>query len=295
MPAEQIIYVVCSVSNYSIGIHASEDTHLDKIVVLGTGTAIVTKYFNTCFALCHDNEILLVDGGGGHGILQQMDRAGLSWDNVHDIFVSHEHTDHLFGIFIVIRYIGYLMELGKYKGDMRFYCCRQVYDKIMAISEMIIRPGERAEFGRRMQFIIIQDREQSKILGYDVTFFDIQSKKAPQFGFKMKINDKTLTFLGDEPCNENCAALVRGSDWLLAEAFCLYEDRDIHKPYQYHHSTVREASELAEKYHVSNLVIWHTEDATWPNRKERYTKESKQFYSGNVHVPEDLEVLYINE
>jgi ribonuclease Z len=266
---------------------------LDKIVVLGTGTAIVSKYFNTCFALCHDDTIMLVDGGGGHGILQQMDRAGLSWDNVHDIFVSHEHTDHLFGIFIVIRYIGYLMELGKFEGDLRFYCCQQVYDKIMAISCMIIRPGERSEFGKRMQFIIIKDRETRNAIGYDATFFDIQSKKAPQFGFKMKMQDKTLTFLGDEPCSESCIELVKNSDWLLAEAFCLYADREIHKPYLYHHTTVRDASELAEKCNVRNLVIWHTEDATWPNRKELYTKEAKQYYKGNVYVPEDLEVLDI--
>jgi len=267
---------------------------LDRIVVLGTGTAIVSKYYNTCFAVCRDDDVFLVDGGGGHGILNQMDSAGLSWHKVHDIFVSHEHTDHLFGIFIVIRYIGYLMELGAFEGDLRFYCCQQVYDKIMAISHMIIRPGERAEFGKRMQFNIVKDRDTRNILGGDVTFFDIQSKKAPQFGFQMKIKDKTLTFLGDEPCTENSLEFVRGSDWLLAEAFCLYAEREIHKPYLYHHSTVREASELAEKNHVSNLVLWHTEDASWPNRKERYTKESKEYYNGNVNVPEDLEVLLLD-
>ncbi len=264
---------------------------MDKIVVLGTGTAIVKKYFNTCFAFCRGDDILLVDGGGGHGILNQMDAAGLDWQNVHDIFVSHEHTDHLFGIFIVIRYIGYLMELDAYKGDLRFYCCQQVYDRIMAISHMIIRPGERSEFGKRMQFNIIKDRETRNILGYDFTFFDIQSKKAPQFGFRAKTKDKVLTFLGDEPCNENSIEFVRNSDWLLAEAFCLYEEREIHKPYMYHHSTVREASELAENNGVKNLVIWHSEDATWPNRQKRYTAESKQYYNGNVLVPEDLDVI----
>ena len=267
---------------------------MDKIVVLGTGTAIVSKYYNTCFAFCHDDDILLVDGGGGHGILNQMDSAGLSWHNVHDIFVSHEHTDHLFGIFIVIRYIGYLMELDAYEGDLRFYCCQQVYDKIMAISHMIIRPGERSEFGKRMQFIIVKDRDTRNILGYDLTFFDIQSTKVTQFGFQMKTKDKVLTFLGDEPCSENSIEFVQGSDWLLAEAFCLYEEREIHKPYQYHHSTVREGSELAEKYGVRNLVLWHSEDTTWPNRKKLYTAESKLYYKGNVLVPDDLEVIELD-
>jgi ribonuclease Z len=267
---------------------------LDKIVVLGTGTAIVSKYYNTCFALCHDDDVLLVDGGGGHSIIQQIDRAGLNWHNIHDIFVSHEHTDHIFGIFIVIRYIGYLMELGKFEGDIRFYCCQQVYDKIMAISHMIIRPGERSEFGKRMQFIIVKDRDTRKIIGHEFAFFDVQSKKAPQFGFRMKAEDKLLTFLGDEPCNDSSIEYVKDSDWLLAEAFCLYEEREIYQPYRYNHSTVREPSEMAEKYGVKNLVLWHTEDETWPNRQKRYTAESKEFFSGNVFVPEDLDVIALD-
>jgi ribonuclease Z len=264
---------------------------LEKIIFLGTGTAIVSKYFNSCFAFCHDNDVLLVDGGGGHGILGQIDRAGLSWDNIHDIFVTHEHTDHLFGIFIVIRYIGYLMELGDYKGDLRFYCCQQVYDKIMAISHIIIRPGERSEFGKRMQFNIIKDREQRNILGYDFTFFDIRSTKATQFGFQMKTRDKVFTFLGDEPCSDNSIEFVKNSDLLLSEAFCLYSEREIHKPYMYHHSTVKEASELAEKYGVKNLAIWHSKDANWPDRKRLFTEEGKEYYHGNIIVPEDLEVV----
>ena len=266
---------------------------LDKLIVLGTGTAIVRKYFNTSFAICHDDDVLLVDGGGGHGILGQLDKAGLKLENIHDIFVSHEHTDHLFGIFIIIRYIGYLMEMDAYEGDLRFYLCQQVYDKIMAISHMIIRPGERSEFNKRMQFSIIKNREERKIIGHDFTFFDIKSTKAVQFGFRMKTEDKTLTFLGDEPLNDDSIEFVRNSDWMLAEAFCLYEEREIFHPYMYHHSTVKEASEQAEKYGVKNLVIWHTEDETWPNRKERYTRESKQYYHGNVFVPEDLEVFWL--
>jgi Metal-dependent hydrolases of the beta-lactamase superfamily III len=38
---------------------------VDKIIVLGTGCASVTKIFNTCFALTNDDEnYILVDAGG---------------------------------------------------------------------------------------------------------------------------------------------------------------------------------------------------------------------------------------
>ena len=49
-------------------------------------------------------------------------------------------------------------------------------------------------------------------------------------------------------------------DWLLHEAFCLESEADIFHPYEKHHSTVADASKLAEELHVKNLLLYHTED-----------------------------------
>ena len=81
------------------------------------------------------------------------------------------------------------------------------------------------------------------------------------------------------------------SNWLLSEAFCLYGDREKFKPYEKHHSTVKEASELAEELNIENLVLWHTEDSKIEERKELYTNEGKEYYRGNLFVPNDLEVI----
>ena len=56
-------------------------------------------------------------------------------------------------------------------------------------------------------------------------------------------------------------------------------------------STTARSGNLAEKLKVRNLVLYHTEDTDLKNRKKQYTKEVKLLYSGNVYVPEDLEVL----
>ena len=42
---------------------------MEQLIVLGTGNAVVTKCFNTCFALRKDDQYWLVDTGGGNGIL----------------------------------------------------------------------------------------------------------------------------------------------------------------------------------------------------------------------------------
>ena len=81
------------------------------------------------------------------------------------------------------------------------------------------------------------------------------------------------------------------STWLLHEAFCLHGQADIFHPYEKHHSTVKDAAELAESLGVKNLLLYHTEDKNIARRKELYTAEGRQYFHGNLFVPEDLEVI----
>ena len=48
---------------------------MEKIHVLGTGNAMVTQCYNTCYVLEADGQYLLVDCGGGNGILRQLAAA----------------------------------------------------------------------------------------------------------------------------------------------------------------------------------------------------------------------------
>ena len=49
-----------------------------KLTMLGTGNAMVTKCYNTCFYVTLENGALfLTDAGGGNGILRQLIRQYL--------------------------------------------------------------------------------------------------------------------------------------------------------------------------------------------------------------------------
>ena len=140
--------------------------------------------------------------------------------------------------------------------------------------------------------IEVKDGEERTILNKKVTFFDIGSTKAKQFGFQMIYGDnKVLTCCGDEPYNECEEKYAKGSDWMFHEAFCLYGQRDIFNPYEKHHSTVKDASELAQQLGVKNLVLYHTEDKNIKNRKELYGAEGREYYHGNLFIPDDLDVI----
>ena len=100
-----------------------------------------------------------------------------------------------------------------------------------------------------------------------------------------------LTCCGDEPYNECEKQYAEHSTWLLHEAFCLHGQADLFHPYEKHHSTVKDAAELAESLGVKNLLLYHTEDKNIARRKELYTVEGRQYFHGNLFVPEDLEVI----
>ena len=87
---------------------------------------------------------------------------------------------------------------------------------------------------------------------------------------------------------------MEDADWLLCESFCLYNDRDIFKPYEKHHSTALEAGVLANRLNIKNLLLYHTEDRTLDTRKEAYMEEAKQNFRGSIFVPNDLEIIDID-
>lgn len=263
-----------------------------KLTILGTGNATVSECYNTCFCISEGREHFLVDAGGGNRILKVLKDTGIELNDIHDIFVTHEHVDHVLGVIWLIRMIGQRMNQGKYDGELRIYCHRELSEKIQAIANMTIQQKVCRHFGRRIRFDIVEHGDIRQIIGCPVTFFDIASTKAKQFGFTMELLDgKKFTCVGDEPYNEFDYEFVKGSDWLLHEAFCLYEEADKFKPYEKHHSTVREACELAEELQVPNLLLYHTEETHLARRKQLYTSEGQQYYHGNLLVPDDLEVF----
>lgn len=265
---------------------------MEKMIVLGTGNAAVTKCYNTCFAIQNKDEYFLVDTGGGNGILTQLEKARIPIPSIHHIFISHEHTDHILGVVWMIRMVGTAMNKGEYDGNLNIYCHEELVDTILTISRLTIAKKFFRFVGERILLIPVHDKEAVRIMDYDVQFFDICSEKTKQFGFTMQlVNGKKFTFIGDEYYRECEYPYAKDSDWFLHEAFCLYRDRDIFKPYEKFHATVKEACENATMLGVKNLILYHTEDKKLAERKKLYSEEGWEYFKGNLFVPDDLDVV----
>ena len=74
----------------------------------------------------------------------------------------------------------------------------EVIALIQELSEKLLQKKQTDFIGKRVHLVVVTDGEEKEIIGKKVTFFDIHSTKAKQFGFTMQLmNGKKFTFLGN--------------------------------------------------------------------------------------------------
>ncbi len=267
---------------------------MEQLTMLGTGAAMVTNMYNTCFTISReDGELFLVDGGGGNGLLRQLELAHLNVLNIHNVFISHNHSDHLLGIVWLVRAIAQHIRKDRYMGCLHIYAHQKSLDAVKTICGIVMQPRLQAFFGDKIILHPIENGIKEKILGREFTFFDIQSVKELQHGFTCRLlNGKKLSFLGDEPFHECERQYVENSDYLLQEAYCLYSEVELFRPYTKHHGTVVDSCKNADSLGAKTTILFHTEGKTpLELRQKRYLQEARASFSGTVYVPNDLDVI----
>lgn len=276
-----------------------------KLTMLGTGHAVVTRCFNTCFLTDDGGKLFLTDTGGGSMLLNRITEAGYHWGDIHDIFISHRHTDHLLGVFWMIRMglssrgrrpvqgSGQESETAGEPEHLRIYSHAEVINIIRQTTMLLFTERQLAFLDNGVDLITVEDGEEREICGRKFTFFDTHSTKDTQFGYCMDLGGgEKLTFCGDEPLQPVCYPRGENAAWLLHESFCLEPaPGTLFDPKKIGHSRVSDACKTAEELHVKNLILYHTEDSDLSNRKRLYTEEGRKYYSGNLLVPDDLETI----
>ncbi|WP_419020763.1 MBL fold metallo-hydrolase, partial [Eubacterium callanderi] len=134
----------------------------EKLIVLGTGNAMVTEYYNTCFAIKSGKEYFMVDAGGGNGILRQLKKASVNPAHIHHLFITHGHTDHVLGVVWLIRQIASMMLDQKYKGTFKIYCHDELIKTVVTICDLTLQKKLTALFGSRILLVPVQDGQTEK-------------------------------------------------------------------------------------------------------------------------------------
>ena len=156
---------------------------MERLIILGTGNAQAIHCYNTCYAMQKEEEYFLVDAGGGNGILSALDKADIPLEQIHNIFVTHAHNDHILGMVWMIRMIATSMNKGNYEGTLTIYCHEELVDTIKTLTKLTIGKKFYQHFDERIIFHVVGHGDTVKILGDSFTFFDIGSTKEKQFGY----------------------------------------------------------------------------------------------------------------
>ena len=263
-----------------------------RLIILGTGAANAKKCYHTCFLIQDEELLLLVDGGGGNTILRQLECTEVDYTQIHNVFVTHKHIDHILGIIWFIRTVIGGIKRGRYLGELFIFGHDEVIFILKWMMNNLINKRDVDNYSEHIKFIVVNNRDELIINGHKILFFDLLAKKEKQFGFRLELkNGNNITCCGDEPLASENYIYAESVTWLLCEAFCLFSEENVHKAYEKHHSTVMDAAMLAEKLNVCNLLLYHTEDNNLAKRKQLYTKEASEYFSGNIWVPNDLEII----
>lgn len=266
---------------------------MEKIIMLGTGHGFVWNLYNTCFLLENEKGNLLVDTGGGAEIVKRLEQKNYKITDIHNIFISHCHTDHILGLIWLFKRIGSLYARQGYKGELNIYCNQEVADSINNVYPAVLPEILAKAIKDNIKIHILQDEETVNLIGYNIKFFDVHPKGNMLYGFETILNNgKKLVFLGDETCNPVLYDRLKDADYVMHEAFCLDADEKIFKAYEKHHSTVKSVCVEMNNLNIQNLILYHTED-THENKKELYTSEAKQYFNNNVIVPNDLDEIIL--
>lgn len=220
--------------------------------------------------------------------------ANIDLFNIRDIFVTHNHIDHITGIIWVIRQFCIMMRKSECHFNVNIYASKDTIQAIKIISSLILSKNQANEIGNKIILCEITDREERVILGERFLFYDILATKERQFGFKVFLScGKTLMCNGDEGLKEDNYDLAKGCDYLIHEAFCLESEAIVKEPHKIGHTTAKEVCMLANELDIKNLILYHISNEDIDNRQQKYYQENKPFFKNNLFIPNDLEIIEI--
>ena len=174
---------------------------MEKIIVLGTGSGITINCYSLS-ALLENNEgnYLLIDTGSGNQILNHLEMKNIEINRIHDIFISHKHIDHLWGLIPLLRYIMQQYSKHNYSGILNIYCAEEIKEIVDMFIRETFHKAHEDLYKEIVKYHFCENGKKFNIIGYEVEAIDTESIECTQYGFKTTLNSgKTLAFLGDVP------------------------------------------------------------------------------------------------
>jgi ribonuclease Z len=245
---------------------------MEKIVVLGTANAIPGDE--------HENTHLMVEGGDRTVLIDcssspvpHLRKAGLDFDRLTDLILTHFHPDHVSGAPLLLMD---LWLMGRQK-PLEIYGLEHTinrFEKMMSLYDWQVWPNFYP-----VHFHQLAEREMSPVLlGSGLRIFSSPVKHLiPTIGLRVEFLDseKVLAYSCDsEPCSQ-VVRLGEKADLLFHEA----TGKGIG------HSSAYEAGEIANQSKAKSLYLIHYSTRA---DTQALVEEARSVYTGPVNIAQDF-------
>ena len=264
-----------------------------KLVFLGTSAAQPTpERALTCICLERDGEILMFDAGEGAQISYL--KSGLGWNKKMKIMVTHLHGDHCIGILGLLQTMTLQnrtepMEIFGPEGIEEFIAANIKVLNFGLSFPVMITSVKKGIVDEAKTYTVKACEAEHSVKAYSYLFeenekpgrfFPEKAKELGvpegelwhklQLGQDVQVGDKTVRssevlgekrpgkkigISGDTRPTKKLEEFFKNCDYLSFDSTFSHALED--KAVETHHSTAKEAAELAKNANVSNLILTH--------------------------------------
>jgi ribonuclease Z len=236
---------------------------------------------------------ILLDTGSGLETVRQLIAAGCEPVEVRDIFVSHQHTDHVGGLepFLLWSIIRTLGTRGHPpEDDTCVYADPRVLADIDHLFTATITAAPRL-FGDRLRWVEAVDGPPAALRGGALLYtFPVDHEPVGGGARGCVIEDRgaRLVYSGDTRPALQVIEAAGGADVLVHE--CAGLDADAEHVHRLGHSTGGDAGRVARAARVGRLVLTHLPPDP---RAEQMLAEAHAAFGGPVELAADLGLIEI--
>jgi ribonuclease Z len=252
---------------------------MPKVIILGSSNAIPTAdHENTHMVVVGEERMVMVDCVSNP--LLRLEKAGLDFNHLTDLILTHFHPDHVSGVPLLLMDM-WLM--GRNKA-LNIYGLHHTLDRVESLMGFY-GWAEWPDFFP-VAFYRLPAQEMTSVI--DCQDFRIFSSPVrhllPTIGLRFEFNhtNKIMAYSCDtEPCAQ-VVRLAEGADTLIHEAAGATRG----------HSSAAQAGEIASQAEVGKLYLIHY--PTGKNENADLVAEARMRFQGPVSLAEDFMELDFN-
>ena len=263
-----------------------------RVRLLGTGAAANEARHQACLLVGRRDEAdegpVLLDTGSGLDVVRQLVAVSCAPTAVRDIFVSHQHVDHIGGLepLLLWSVVRALRDRGgPPKEETRVYGDPRVLSAIERLFEAVATAVPRL-FGGKLRLAPVGDGDTMELRsGARLTTFlvDHQPGDGGAMGCQLELDGVRVAYSGDTRPTPRLIEAARSADLLVHEAGGL--DAHAAEIHRQGHSTAGDAGRAAKAAGVARLVLTHLPSDVMA---EAMLAEARDAFGGPVELARDL-------